>query len=84
MDRTIKLFNKKACRNLSELPAAMDLLDTELRADEELSGHKLPDHTKIAFLVRLFPEKYEKDMKHRWIMVRRALRRSAWTSWRWR
>ena len=57
VDRTIKLFNKKACRNLSELPAAMDLLDKELRADEELSGHKLPDHTKIAFLVRLFPEK---------------------------
>ena len=67
VDRTIKLFNKKACRNLSELLAAMDILDKEFMADEKLNGHKLPDHTKIAFLVRLFPEKYEKDMKHRWI-----------------
>ena len=56
VDRTIKLFNKKACKNLSELPAAIDLLDKELRADEQLSGHKLPDHTKIALLVRLFLE----------------------------
>ena len=57
VDRTIKFFNKKACKNLSELPAAIDLLDKELRADEELSGHKLPDHSKIAYIVRIFPEK---------------------------
>ena len=59
VDRTIKLFNKKACKSLSDLPAAIDLLDKELRADEELSGHKLPDHTKIALLVSFFIEKYE-------------------------
>ena len=52
VDRTIKLFSKKACKSLSELPAAIDLLDKELRADEEESGHKMPDHTKLALLVR--------------------------------
>ena len=67
VDRTIRLFSKKACKSLSELPAAIDLLDKELRADEEESGHKMPDHTKLALLVRLFPEKDEKDMKHRWV-----------------
>ena len=67
VDRTIRLFSKKACKSLSELPAAIDFLDKEIRADEEASGHKLPDHTKLALLVRLFPEKDEKDMKHRWV-----------------
>ena len=64
IDRTMKLFNKKACKNMSELSAAIDILDKELRNDEELSGHNLPDHTKMALLVRLFSEKREKDMKH--------------------
>ena len=67
VDRTMRLFSKKACRSLAELPAAIDVLDKELRADEEESGHKMPDHTKLALLVRLFPEKDEKDMKHRWV-----------------
>ena len=67
VDRTIKLFCKKACKSLSDLPAAIDVLDKELRTDEESSGHKMPDHTKIALLVRLFPEKDEKDLKHRFV-----------------
>ena len=67
VDRTIKLFNKKACKNLSDLPAAIDILDKELRKDEDASGHRMPDHTKIALLVRLFPEKDEKDLKHRFV-----------------
>ena len=67
VDRTIKLFCKKACKSLSDLPAAIDVLDKELRTDEESSGHKLPDHTKIALLVRLFPEKDEKNLKHRFV-----------------
>ena len=75
VDRTIKLFNKKACKSLSDLPAAIDLLDTELRADEELRGHKLPDHTKIALLVRLFPEKDETYMKPRWVHGQKSFER---------
>ena len=67
VDRTMRLFNRKACKNLSELPAAIDLLDKELRNDEELSGHKLPDHTKMALLVRMLPKKDEKELKHRWV-----------------
>ena len=67
VDRTIKLFNKKACKSLSDLPAAIDILDKELRKDEDASGHRMPDHTKIALLVRLFPEKDEKDLKHRFV-----------------
>ena len=52
---------------MAELPAAIDALDKELKRDEEVSGHRLPDHTKIALLVRLFPEKDEKELKHPWI-----------------
>ena len=41
---------------MTELPAAIDLFDKELRHDEETSGYKMPDHTKIAFLVNFFVE----------------------------
>ena len=84
MDRTKTLFNRKACENFSELPAAIDLLDKELRNDEELSGHKLPDHTKMALLVRLLPDKDEKELKHRWVHGQKVSRKSAQTSWGWR
>ena len=57
IDRTMRMMNKKACKSMADLPAAIDLLDKELRQDEEASGHRLPDHTRIALLVRLFPEK---------------------------
>ena len=61
------MFNKKAIKNIAELPAAIDALDRELKRDEEMSGHKLPDHMKIAVLVRLLPEKDDRELKHRWV-----------------
>ena len=57
IDRTMRMMNKKACKSIANLPAAIDLLDRELRRDEEASGHRVPDHTRIALLVRLFTEK---------------------------
>ena len=50
---------------MTELPGAIDLLDKELNHDEETSGHKLPDHTEIALLVKLFQEKDKRELKHR-------------------
>ena len=76
IDRTVRLFSKKACKNMAELPAAIDALDKELKRDEEVSGHRLPDHTKIALLVRLFPEKDEKELKHRWIHNQKDFQRA--------
>ena len=67
VDRTMRLFCSKACRNMTELPAAIDLLDKELKHDEETSGHRQPDHTKIALLVQLFPEADQKELKHRYV-----------------
>ena len=66
---------------MAELPAAIDALDKELKRDEEVSGHPLPDHTKIALLVRLFPEKDEKELKHRW--TKRISNGLGRTSLRW-
>ena len=64
IDRMMRMFNKKAVKNIAELPAAIDALDRELKRDEEMSGHKLPDHMKIALLVRLVAEKDERELKH--------------------
>ena len=76
IDRTVRLFTKKACRNMAELPAAIDALDKELKRDEEMSGHRLPDHTKIALLTRLFPEKDAPELKHRWIHNQKDFQRA--------
>ena len=52
---------------MTELPAAIVLSDKELKHDEETSGHRQPDHTKIALLVQLFPEADQKELKHRYV-----------------
>ena len=66
VDRVVRLFVRKACRSVTELPVAIDILDRELKHDEETSGHRQPDHTKIALLVQLFPEADQKELKHRY------------------
>ena len=76
VDRTVRLFTRKACKNMAELPAAIDWLDKELKRDEESTGHRQPDHTKIALLVRLFPEKEEKELKLRWIRNQKDFQRA--------
>ena len=43
IDRTMRLFTRKACKNMAELPAAIDALDRELKRDEEMSGHRFPN-----------------------------------------
>ena len=59
VDRVGRMFTRKACKTMADLPAAIDWLDKELKRDEELTRFRQPDHTKIALLVRLFPEKDE-------------------------
>ena len=75
VDRVGRMFTRKACKNMADLPAAIDWLDKELKRDEELTGHRQPDHTKIALLVRLFPEKDEKELKHRWVRNQKDFQR---------
>jgi hypothetical protein len=61
---------------MAELPAAIDALDRELKRDEEMSGHRLPEHTKIALLTTLFPEKDAPELKHRWIHNQKEFQRA--------
>ena len=65
VDRTVRLYSRKACKNMSELPAAIDLLDREIKRDEEVNNHRIPDSTKIALLVQMFPEANAKELKYR-------------------
>ena len=75
VDRVGRMFTRKACKTMADLPAAIDWFDKELKRDEELTGFRQPDHTKIALLVRLFPEKDERELKHRWIRNQKDFQR---------
>ena len=65
VDRTVRLYSRKACKSMADLPAAIDLLDKEIRKDEETNSHRIPSSTKIALLVQMFPEAHSKELKFR-------------------
>ena len=50
---------------MAELPAAMDLLERDLKFAEH-RGNITPEHVKIALLVSLFPEGDSKELKFRY------------------
>ena len=76
VDRTVRLVWLQACRNMTELPAAIDLLDKELMHKEETGGHRRPDHTKIVLLVQLFFEADQKELPHRYIRNQKSFEKA--------
>ena len=40
-----------------------------------MSGRKLPDHMKITLLVRLLPEKDQRELNHRWAHNQKSFER---------
>ena len=67
VDLAVRLYSGKACRNMTELPVAIDLLDREIKHNETVNGYRIPDFMMIAMLVQMFREADAKEFKNPYI-----------------
>ena len=56
LERTTRLMTSKQCKSLSELPAAMVVLEKGFRQYEITFGSPIPDPLKIPMLLKILPE----------------------------
>ena len=62
LERTTRLMTSKQCKTLSELPAAMDILEKGFRQYEITFGSPIPDPLKIPMLLKILPESHRKEL----------------------
>ena len=58
-----RLISRKLCNNLSDLPAAIDMLEKNLRHYETSMGAEFPQEFKIPMLMQILPEAHRKDLQ---------------------
>ena len=68
--RIESLFAKKPCKHLSEVPAAIDLLERDLRR-YEAHGNSLPNDVKISMLCRILPDNQRNELESKFRMGER-------------
>ena len=68
--RIESLFSKKPCRTLGEVPAAIDVLERDLRR-YEANGNSLPNDVKISMLCRIMPDNQRNELESRFRMGER-------------
>ena len=65
------LFSRKPCKSLSDVPAALDVLERDLKHYAAASGGVLPQDVKIHLLCRLLPESHRSELERRYRMGER-------------
>ena len=68
--RIESLFAKKPCKSLSEVPAAIDLLERDL-GRYEANGNSLPNDVKISMLCRILPDNQRSELESKFRMGER-------------
>ena len=63
LDRSLRMLQRKPCKSLSDLPAAIDHLERDLAHHDATSGYKWPEQHKILLLVQMFPEAVAHHLK---------------------
>ena len=71
LERTTRLMTGKQCKTLSELPAAMDVLEKGFRQYEITFGSPIPDPLKYSMLIKILPESHRKDLTMKFLLGER-------------
>ena len=64
LDRMNSMLARKQCKDLSDLPAAIDVLERDLRTYEATMGTAFPPEWKIPLLFQLMPESHKRELHH--------------------
>ena len=60
---------------MSDVPAAIDQLETDMRAYENSTGVAFPAEQKVPLLFQLIPEVYKDQLEAKYTMGKRDFRR---------
>ena len=71
LDRMTLLLSRKQCANLSDLPAAIDKLERDLRNYEANTNLVFPAEWKIPLLLQLMPASHQKELQMKYTMGER-------------
>ena len=63
LDRMAHLLQRKQCKTVSEIPAAVDLLEKEISSYEARAANKFPQEWKIPLLIQLLPANMKNEME---------------------
>ena len=77
LERTNRMLNAKQCKNISELPAAIDVLEKGFRQYEVTFGVPFPDPLKIPMLLKVLPESHKKDLELKFTLGERSYQKMA-------
>ena len=70
-----RMISRKACKDLSDLPAAIDILEKDIRGYESSMNVPFPAEWKIPLLLQLIPENYKHELEAKYAMGDRDFRR---------
>ena len=63
IDRAVRMMTRKPVKSLAELPAALDLMERDLKHYETAAGHAYPEEFKPLLLIQLLPESEARELK---------------------
>ena len=71
IDRMISLMTRKQCGSISELPAAIDQLEKDIRGYESRSPNSFPQEWKTPLLIQLVPKSHKREVEIKFQMGQR-------------
>ena len=63
IDRAVRMMTRKPVKSMAELPAALDLMERDLRHYETAAGHPYPEEFKRLLLMQFLPEAEAREFK---------------------
>ena len=71
LGRMNRMLSRKQCKELSDLPAAIDVLEKDIRGYESSMGAAFPVEWKMPLLLQILPEIYKHELEAKYTMGER-------------
>ena len=68
LNRMTQLLQRKRCKDLVEMPSAVDQLEKDIRSYEQRGGTAFPEEWKSPLLLQLIPEAYRREFDSKFII----------------
>ena len=69
------MLSRKRCKDLSDVPAALDVLQKDLKIFETTMGKAFPEEFKILILLQLVPESHKRKLQMKYTLGERDFQR---------
>ena len=79
LDQALRIMSRKPCKHLSEVPAAIDVMERDLIYYDSMSGRDWPEELKILLLMQFlnWPESYPEAARRSTGILQQGMARRA-------